>query len=96
MCTRAHPYGRVGRCGFGGRGVTADYNFLWLIIYSIRYVIFSKSLDVMYYYVVPLLSFFFVAIFLSHHLPYASIFTYYTELMQFNYYYVNMLILILN
>jgi hypothetical protein len=22
MCTRARPYGRVGRCGFGGRGVT--------------------------------------------------------------------------
>jgi hypothetical protein len=22
MCTRAHPYGRAGRCGFGGRGVT--------------------------------------------------------------------------
>jgi hypothetical protein len=23
MCTRARPYGRAGRCGFGGRGVTA-------------------------------------------------------------------------
>jgi hypothetical protein len=22
MCTRASPYGRVGRCGFDGRGVT--------------------------------------------------------------------------
>jgi hypothetical protein len=22
MCTRARPYGRAGRCGFGGRGVT--------------------------------------------------------------------------
>jgi hypothetical protein len=22
MCTRAYPYGRVGRCGFGGQGVT--------------------------------------------------------------------------
>jgi hypothetical protein len=22
MCTRAHPYGRVGRCGFGEQGVT--------------------------------------------------------------------------
>jgi hypothetical protein len=23
MCTRAHPYGRAGRCGFGGRGAPA-------------------------------------------------------------------------
>jgi hypothetical protein len=22
MCMRARPYGRAGRCGFGGRGVT--------------------------------------------------------------------------
>jgi hypothetical protein len=22
MCTRARPYGRAGRCGFGGQGVT--------------------------------------------------------------------------
>jgi hypothetical protein len=24
MCTRARPYGRIGRCGFGGWGVTVD------------------------------------------------------------------------
>jgi hypothetical protein len=24
MCTRARPYGRVGWCGFGGRGVTSS------------------------------------------------------------------------
>jgi hypothetical protein len=23
MCTCAHPYGRAGQCGFGGRGVTS-------------------------------------------------------------------------
>jgi hypothetical protein len=25
MCTRARPYGRVGRCGFGGQGVTHQH-----------------------------------------------------------------------
>jgi hypothetical protein len=34
MCTRARPYGRAGRCGFGGRGVTGSNHgartFSWI------------------------------------------------------------------
>jgi hypothetical protein len=32
MCTRARPYGRVGRCGFGGRGVTVLHHRALLLL----------------------------------------------------------------
>jgi hypothetical protein len=32
MCTRARRYGRVGRCGFGGQGVTPRWHDRHFII----------------------------------------------------------------
>jgi hypothetical protein len=31
MCMCAHPYGKIGRCGFGGQGVTLP-NRLYVLI----------------------------------------------------------------